>query len=87
MKGAQAAGPSPKAVPTGLRADTVCWNRKHPPFLRITRLSGKPGMLPPNGLAPNTQTLQNSFITLGIRVTQVRQKPAPLGDHGQQTLT
>ena len=42
--------------------------------------------LPGNGLAANTQSLQNCLIALGVRVTQVRQKPATLGNQGQQTF-
>ena len=40
-----------------------------------------------NGLAANAQTYQNCFIALGIRVPQVCQKPATLGDQGQQPFT
>src|SRR5262249_34225429 len=39
-----------------------------------------------NGLAANTQLLQNRLVTLRIRIAQVSQKPATLGYQGQQTL-
>ena len=38
------------------------------------------------GLAANAEPLQNSLVALRIRVAQVRQKSATLGDQGQQSL-
>ena len=40
-----------------------------------------------NGLAANAEPLQNCFVTIGIRVAQVGQKPAPLSHKRQQALT
>ena len=40
----------------------------------------------PNGLAANPQPLQNGLITLGVRISQVSQKPPTLGDQGEQTF-
>ena len=42
------------------------------------------GPLPTNGLAADAQPLQYCFVALGIRVAQVRQKPATLRNHGQE---
>jgi len=42
--------------------------------------------LPKNGLAADAQPLQNRFVALWIRIAQVSQKPATLGDQGQQPL-
>src|ERR1044072_3972828 len=41
---------------------------------------------PRNGLTANTQLLQNRLVALGVRFAQVRQKPATLGNQGQQAL-
>src|SRR5690242_16738282 len=37
-----------------------------------------------NGLTPDSEPLENHFITLWVRIAQVSQKPATLGNQGQQ---
>ena len=44
------------------------------------------GSLPKNSLAANAEPLQNHLVTLWVRIAQVSQKPATLGNQGQQPL-
>src|SRR5437899_6595083 len=44
----------------------------------------EPGRIPANGLAADAEPQQNRFIALRIRIAQVSQKPATLGNQGQQ---
>src|ERR1035438_620521 len=40
-----------------------------------------------NGLAADAQLQKNRFVALWARISQVSQKPATLGNQGQQSLT
>src|SRR5581483_10612315 len=46
----------------------------------------RPELPSTNGLAANAQTCQICLVTLWIRITQVSQKPATLGDQCQQAF-
>src|SRR5277367_5650508 len=37
-------------------------------------------------LAANAKPLQNCFVTLGVRIAQVRQKPSTLRNQGEESL-
>ena len=69
---------SPAAAATRRRLPRLDWNE----FGNIR----KRRVFPRNGLAAYAEALQNSLVALRIGITQIRQKPATLGYHGQQTL-